>query len=73
MKHIANFENDNLFEFYAGRNELNRKKKFSENSGYPDDGGDYDNILLKDIYPLIGFANSFQQTARAVPFLEGVV
>ncbi len=54
IQHVANFENDHLFEFYAGRNERNRKNKFSENSGYPDDGGDYENILLKDIYPLKG-------------------
>ena len=28
------------------------KIEFSENPGYPDDGGDYEDILLKDIYPL---------------------
>ena len=52
IQHIINFDNDHLFEFYAGRNERNRKKVFSENSGYPYDSGEYENILLKDIYPL---------------------
>ena len=54
IQEITDFENDHFFEFYAGRNERNRKLIFSENSGYPDDGGDYSNILLKDIYPLKG-------------------
>jgi hypothetical protein len=54
IQKITDFENDHLFEFYAGRNERNRKLLFSEDSGYPDNGGDYSNILLKDIYPLKG-------------------
>ena len=54
IQHITNFDNDHLFEFYAGRNERNRKKLFSKSSGYPYDGGDYESILLKDIYPLKG-------------------
>lgn len=54
VQDIIDFDNDHLFEFYAGRNERNRKITFSENSGYPNDGGDYENILLKDIYPLKG-------------------
>jgi hypothetical protein len=44
------FENDHLFEFYAGRNERNRKLIFSEDSGYPDDGGEYSNILLQRMF-----------------------
>ena len=52
IQNILNFENDHLFEFYCGRNYNNRKIEFSENPGYPDDGGDYEDILLKDIYPL---------------------
>ncbi len=51
---IINFDNDHLFEFYAGRNDRNRKIEFSDSPGYPDDGGDYESILLKDIYPLKG-------------------
>jgi hypothetical protein len=54
IQKITEFENDHLFEFYAGKNERNRKLIFSEDSGYPDDGGEYSNILLKDIYPLKG-------------------
>lgn len=48
------FENDHLFGFYAGRSERNRKIIFSEDPGYPDDGGEFENIFLKDIYPLKG-------------------
>ena len=54
IQHIINFDNDHLFEFYAGRNDRNRKIVFSDNPGYPDVGGDYERILLKDIYPLRG-------------------
>ena len=54
IQKITEFENDHLFEFYAGKNERNRKLIFSEDSGYPYDGGEYSNILLKDIYPLKG-------------------
>ena len=54
IQRILNFDNDHLFEFYAGRNDRNRKIIFSDNAGYPYDGGDYENILLKDIYPLKG-------------------
>lgn len=54
IQDIINFGNDHLFEFYAGRNDRNRKIVFSENPGNPYDGGDYENILLKDIYPLKG-------------------
>ncbi len=46
------FDNDHLFKFYAGRNERNRKIEFSNDAGYPNDGGYYKSILLKDIYPL---------------------
>ena len=53
IQHIVGFDNDHLFDFYAGRNERNRKIVFSKHSGYPYDGRDYENILLKDIYPLI--------------------
>ncbi|MEA3438083.1 MAG: hypothetical protein U9R43_16590 [Thermodesulfobacteriota bacterium] len=54
IQNIINFDNDHLFEFYAGRNDRNRKIKFSGDSGSPYDGGDYESILLKDIYPLKG-------------------
>ena len=54
IQNIINFDNDHLFEFYAGRNDRNRKIEFSDNPGYPHDGGDYESILLKDIYPLKG-------------------
>ena len=54
IQHIINFDNDHLFEFYAGRNDRNRKIEFSNNPGYPYDGGGYENILLEEIYPLKG-------------------
>ena len=54
IQHIVDFDNDHLFEFYAGRDDRNRKLEFSDNPGYPYDGGEYETILLKDIYPLKG-------------------
>lgn len=54
IQQIVNFDNDHLFDFYAGRNDQNRKVVFTEHSGYPNDGGDYESIFLKDIYPLKG-------------------
>jgi len=54
IQNVINFGNDHLFEFYAGRNDRNRKIEFSDNPGYPYDGGDYESIFLKDIYPLKG-------------------
>ncbi len=54
IQEAVNFDNDHLFEFYAGKNDRNRKIEFSNNSGYPHDGGAYESILLKDIYPLKG-------------------
>ena len=54
IQDIVNFENDHLFEFYAGKNDRNRKIEFTEDSGYPDDGGEYEEITLRDIYPLKG-------------------
>ena len=54
IQDIIEFDNDHLFEFYAGRNDRNRKLKFSDEPGYPHDGGEYEDITLKDIYPLKG-------------------
>jgi len=54
IQNTIGFENDHLFEFYAGRNDRNRKIIFSEEPGYPDDEDVYENILLKVIYPLKG-------------------
>ena len=54
IQHIVNFDNDHLFEFYAGKTDRNRKIEFTEDSGYPDDGGEYEEITLGDIYPLKG-------------------
>jgi hypothetical protein len=52
IQKIINFDNDHLFEFYAGRNYRNRKLEFSKNAGHPFDGGDYETNLLKKIFPL---------------------
>lgn len=54
IQRTINFENDHLFEFYAGKDERNRKLTFTNKSGYPHDGGAYEDIFLKDIYPLKG-------------------
>lgn len=54
IQNTINFGNDHLFEFYAGRNDRNRKIEFSSESGCPDDEQNYENIFLKDIYPLKG-------------------
>jgi hypothetical protein len=54
IQNVLNFDNDHLFDFYAGRNERNRQVIFSERSGSPHDGGDYESIILKEIFPLKG-------------------
>jgi len=54
IQKITNFDNDHLFEFYAGRNDRNRKINYSENAGNPFHGGDYETIPLMDIFPLKG-------------------
>jgi len=54
IQQILDFDNDHLYKFFAGRNELNNKIEFSEKPGYPSDGGDYMVVLLKNIYPLKG-------------------
>lgn len=54
IQNVIVFENDHLFEFYAGRTDRNRKLVFSEDPGSPFDGGEFENILLKDVYPLKG-------------------
>jgi len=54
IQQIVSFGNDHLFDFYAGRNDRNRKVVFSEDSGSPYEGRVYESILLKDIYPLKG-------------------
>lgn len=54
IQNTIDFGDDHLFEFYAGRNDRNRKIIFSEECGYPDDDNVYENILLKDVYPLNG-------------------
>ncbi len=54
IQNVIDFDNDHLFEFHAGRNERNRKIVYSEEPGYPNNGGEYENTLLQDIYPLKG-------------------
>ena len=54
IQKIISFGNDHLFDFYAGRNERNRKVVFSEESGSPYEGGIYESLTLKEIYPLKG-------------------
>lgn len=54
IQKTVDFDNDHLFDFYAGRNKRNRKIVFTEEPGLPYKTGDYSNILLKDIYPITG-------------------
>lgn len=54
IQNTIGFANDHLFLFYGGRNERNRKINFSDDAGYPYDSGNYEKLLLKDIYPLKG-------------------
>jgi hypothetical protein len=54
IQQATNFGNDHLFGFYAGRNERNRKLIFTEEPGNPYEGGVYESIQLKQIYPLKG-------------------
>ncbi len=51
IQNIVSFDNDHLYDFYAGRNYRNRKVVFSKEPGSPLEGGSYEGIRLKDIYP----------------------
>jgi len=56
IQDLVNFENDHLFEFFAGRHCRNRKITFVDESSWDFDYekamDDYEQIALKDIYPL---------------------
>jgi len=56
IQDLVNFENDHLFEFFAGRHHRNRKMTFVDESSWSFDYekalANYEEIALKDIYPL---------------------
>ena len=53
IQNSVNFGNDHLFEFYAGRNQRNRKKVFSENyENWEEMVGIFYQIKLDEVYPL---------------------
>ena len=55
IQKLVNFDNDHLFEFFAGKHNRNRKIEFTDESwggAYEKEYGDYDEIDLDQIYPL---------------------
>ena len=53
IQEIIGFDDDHLYEFFAGTSYSNRKIKYSEISGNLD-GANYQNILLKEVFPIDG-------------------
>jgi len=51
IQDLVRFDNDHLYEFYAGRNWRNRKIEFGEPAS-PFDGGDADAVELSAVFPL---------------------
>ena len=54
IQEIVDFDNDHMYEFYAGKNWRNRKIKYSEEGATPLESNEFEEILLKDVYPLSG-------------------
>lgn len=52
IQNLINFDNDHLYDFYASRNSRKRNIQYSETSGTPIDGADYEVVELTDVYPL---------------------
>lgn len=52
IQKIIEFDNDHMYEFYAGKNWRNRKIEYSEGGATPIDDNKFGEILLKDVYPL---------------------
>ncbi|MFA7238946.1 MAG: hypothetical protein WC091_02460 [Sulfuricellaceae bacterium] len=46
------FDSDHLYEFYAGRNERNRKIVFGDSEDWEENEDDFCDILLNQVYPL---------------------
>jgi hypothetical protein len=53
IQRTIDFDNDHMFEFYAGRTWRNRKIEFGE-PATPTEGSDCEEILLNQVYPLHG-------------------
>lgn len=54
IQKIISFDNDHMYEFYAGRNWRNRKIEYSNEGATPLEDNEFVEILLKDVYPLSG-------------------
>ena len=54
IQEIAEFDNDHLYMFFAGRSHTNRKILYSDSPANPYDSGDYGNISLDEVYPMKG-------------------
>ncbi len=54
IQKIIGFDNDHMYEFYAGKNWRNKKIKYSEEGATPFESNEFGEILLKDVYPLAG-------------------
>ena len=52
IQEIIEFDNDHMYEFYAGKSWRNKMIEYSETGATPIDSREFGEILLKDVYPL---------------------
>lgn len=52
IQEAASFENDHLYDFYAGRHHRNRKRRYTFAEEWDEREGDFAQICLRDVYPL---------------------
>lgn len=52
IQEIIEFDNDHMYEFYAGKNWRNKKIDYSEDGATSIDSNEFNEIVLKDVYPL---------------------
>lgn len=54
IQKIAEFDNDHLYIFFAGRSHKNKKVLYSDGPANPYDPGNYSNVSLNEVYPING-------------------
>ena len=62
IQKIVDFDNDHLFEFFAGRHNRNRKIEFAGDSweqGYENAFSEYEELILEQVFPLPKYLKLF--------------
>lgn len=54
IQEITEFDNDHLYQFFAGRSHTNKKILYSDRPATPYDPGKYINVKLYQVYPIKG-------------------